>query len=105
MITPELRAQVDLLLQTIPIIAQEEILALNGGTSINLFIRDMPRLSVDIDLTYLPIDDRETALRNISDGLASIKQNLIKSIKGITVKTVPTIEGNDIKLYCQLGNA
>jgi predicted nucleotidyltransferase component of viral defense system len=105
MITPQVRAQVDLLLQTIPIIAQEEIFALNGGTAINLFIRDMPRLSVDIDLTYLPIDDRETAFRNISDGLARIKQNLIKSIKGITVTTVASGEGHDIKLHCQLENA
>ncbi len=105
MISPQVKAQVDLLIQTIPIIAQEEIFALNGGTAINLFIRDMPRLSVDIDLTYLPIDDRETALPNISDGLARIRQNLIKSIKGITVTTVASSEGNDIKLHCQLENA
>ena len=65
MISPQVRAQVDLLLQTIPKIDQEEIFALNGGTAINLFVRDMPRLSVDIDLTYLPLDDRETALHNI----------------------------------------
>jgi hypothetical protein len=45
----------------------------------------MPRLSVDIDLTYLPIDDRETALKSISDGLGRIKADLEKSISGISV--------------------
>ena len=59
MIDPRYRAQVELLLQTIPFIAKESIFSLKGGTAINLFIRDMPRLSVDIDLTYIPIDDRE----------------------------------------------
>jgi predicted nucleotidyltransferase component of viral defense system len=40
--------------------------------AINLFIRDMPRFSVDIDLTYLPIEGRETSLNNISDALERI---------------------------------
>jgi predicted nucleotidyltransferase component of viral defense system len=37
-------------------LAAETCFALKGGTAINLFVRDMPRLSVDIDLTYLPMD-------------------------------------------------
>jgi len=60
MIDPKYKAQVDLLLQTIPHIAKETIFALKGGTAINLFLRNMPRLSVDIDLIYLPIDDRNS---------------------------------------------
>lgn len=52
-------AQVKLLLQVLPIINQQDCFALKGGTAINLFIRDMLRLSVDIDLTYLPIEPRE----------------------------------------------
>ena len=48
------RRQVELLVRTIPPVAQEACFALKGGTAINLFIRNMPRLSVDIDLTYLP---------------------------------------------------
>ena len=47
--------QVRLLLSTLPEIARETVFALKGGTAINLFYRDMPRLSVDIDLTYLPV--------------------------------------------------
>jgi predicted nucleotidyltransferase component of viral defense system len=46
-------AQVQLILRVIPEIAREEIFALKGGTAINLFLRDLPRLSVDIDLVYL----------------------------------------------------
>ena len=43
--------QVRLLLSVLPDIAREDVFALEGGTAINLFYRDMPRLSVDIDLT------------------------------------------------------
>lgn len=104
MIDPRYRPQVDLLIQTIPFIAKESVFALKGGTAINLFIRDMPRLSVDIDLTYLPVDDRETALRNISDGLNRIKAGLEKSIKGITISAVSR-EGHDAKINCQISGA
>jgi predicted nucleotidyltransferase component of viral defense system len=69
MIKKEYKAQVDLLLQVLPYVAKEKIFALKGGTAINLFVRDMPRLSVDIDLTYLPFDNRKDALKNIQDGL------------------------------------
>jgi hypothetical protein len=47
--------QVELMLQTIPHVAAETVFALKGGTAINLFVRDMPRLSVDIDLRGGPI--------------------------------------------------
>jgi predicted nucleotidyltransferase component of viral defense system len=96
--------QADLLLQVIPQIAQETNLALKGGTAINLFLRNMPRLSVDIDLTYLAFDNRETALTNISDSLGRIRERITKSIPGITVNN-HTIEGNDIKLLVQSQNA
>lgn len=73
MIDPRYKAQADLLLQAIPEISKEENLALKGGTAINLFLRDMPRLSIDIDLTYIPIEDRITSLQNISETLNRIK--------------------------------
>ena len=47
--------QAELLLEVLPIVAKHEVFALKGGTAINFFVRDLPRLSVDIDLTYLPI--------------------------------------------------
>ena len=49
------RNQAQLLVDVLPYVAQQEVFALKGGTAINLFHRDLPRLSVDIDLTYLPV--------------------------------------------------
>ena len=62
-------AQVRLLLSTLQDIADETVFALKGGAAINLFYRDMPRLSVDIDLTYLPVVDRQASLKDIDDVL------------------------------------
>lgn len=47
--------QVALLMRVLPFIAEEDCFALKGGTAINFFVRNMPRLSVDIDLTYLAV--------------------------------------------------
>lgn len=57
------KKQVALILRVLPIVAQETCFALKGGTAINLFIRNMPRLSVDIDLTYLPVQPLLMQLR------------------------------------------
>lgn len=68
--------QVALLLRAIPEIAPEGDFALKGGTAINLFVRDLPRLSVDIDLVYLPVADREASLRAVSEGLDRVAERL-----------------------------
>ncbi len=57
------RRQVGLLVRVIPLVAAEACFALKGGTAINLFVRDMPRLSADIDLTYLPVAGRAASLK------------------------------------------
>jgi len=57
-------SQVRLLVSVLPYVAKEKCFALKGGTAINLFIRDMPRLSIDIDLAYLPIQDRENGYQS-----------------------------------------
>jgi hypothetical protein len=49
--------QVQLLMAVLPLVAKESCFALKGGTAINLFVRDLPWLSVDIDLVYVPFDD------------------------------------------------
>ncbi len=49
------RKRVELLLRTLPHVAEEKDFALKGGTAINLFVRNFPRLSVDVDLTFLPV--------------------------------------------------
>lgn len=61
--------QVKLLVAALPQIHKEDCFALKGGTAINLFIRDMPRLSVDIDLAYIPLEDRDTSLKKIDSAL------------------------------------
>lgn len=74
------KKQVALLLTVLPEVAKESCIALHGGTAINLFVRDMPRLSVDIDLTYIPTEDREATLGNIAKALERIKTNIEKVI-------------------------
>jgi predicted nucleotidyltransferase component of viral defense system len=62
-----------LLVQVAPMVFEGDTFALKGGSAINLFVRDMPRLSVDLDLVFpdhrLP---REQALAQIS---ASIRRS------------------------------
>jgi predicted nucleotidyltransferase component of viral defense system len=69
--------QVQLLVNVIPYIAKEECFALKGGTAINLFYNNLPRLSVDIDLSYIEFDDRVTAYQNINAALMRISNNLL----------------------------
>src|SRR4051794_26036479 len=66
------RRQVTLLIRVVPLVAQEACFALKGGTAINLFVRALPRLSVDIDLTYLPVQPRDQSLKEIEAALRRI---------------------------------
>ncbi|WP_296936870.1 nucleotidyl transferase AbiEii/AbiGii toxin family protein [uncultured Marinobacter sp.] len=70
------KKQVQLLLAVLPEVAKEECFAMHGGTAINLFVRDMPRLSVDIDLTYIELNTRTEALAGINAGLLRVKQRI-----------------------------
>ena len=79
------RNQVALLIRTLPSVAAEECFAMKGGTAINLFIRDLPRLSVDIDLTYLPVQDRATSLTAIDVAMLRIAERITKVVRGVHV--------------------
>ena len=79
------REQIALLLRVLPIVGREEAFALKGGTAINLFVRDLPRLSVDIDLTFLPLVDRVAALTAIHNGLERVEGLIKRQIPGTTV--------------------
>jgi len=72
--------QAELLLRILPLIYKENMFALKGGTAINFFVRDLPRLSVDIDLTYLPVNDRDSALNEIRNGLLLISDGIRRRI-------------------------
>ena len=99
------RAQVDLLLQVMPHVAKEECFALKGGTAINMFVWNLPRLSVDIDLTYLPFDDRATAMKNITAALRRIKVRIESMILTCKVSMVQQSDGQEAKLTCQIPGA
>lgn len=92
--------QVALLLRILPELSRFEEIALHGGTAINLFVRDMPRLSVDIDLTYVPIESRENSLHHIKVLLTELKSRLHQVIPGIRIMG-PNQAGAEYKLFCQ----
>lgn len=82
------RQQVDLLIRVLPSVAEENVFALKGGTAINLFVRDLPRLSVDIDLTYLPVNAREESLADIDAALDRISKSISEAVP--QTKVVPS---------------
>ncbi|TYP93997.1 Nucleotidyl transferase AbiEii toxin, Type IV TA system [Fodinibius salinus] len=81
------RDQVRLLLKVLPVVAEVEEFALKGGTAINFFWRNLPRLSVDIDLTYIPIKNREESLNEIKKGIKHIGQTVSSRIGDANVTT------------------
>lgn len=99
------RAQVRLMLDLLPLVAEETAFALKGGTAINFFVRNMPRLSVDIDLTYLPLEDRAASLAGISTGLTRIKARAEDRLPGTRVPLVPQGDDMEVKVHCQRGRA
>ena len=109
MINQEYKERVRLLLRIIPIISTEECFAVHGGTAINLFVQNLPRYSVDIDLTYIPVEPRGASLAHIKERLKEIKAKIEATIPGIAVREVPNklicthnghfvkVEVNDVK--------
>lgn len=98
--------QVVLLLRVLPHVAVEDCFALKGGTAINLFVRDMPRLSVDIDLTYLPVTPRTESLAAIDAAMRRIANSISGKNRGVQI--VPsTIQTENIvtKLLVRHENA
>ncbi|MCF7945996.1 MAG: nucleotidyl transferase AbiEii/AbiGii toxin family protein [Spirochaetia bacterium] len=78
--------QVELLVRILPLVGSVKCFALKGGTAINLFYRDMPRLSVDIDLVYIPIKDRDSSLAEISEGLLEIGRSIEKLVPNVNIR-------------------
>lgn len=74
------RETVALLLDVMPATFESPHFAMKGGTAINLFLQDMPRLSVDIDIAYANREaTRADALQDISRSLAKVAEKLAKA--------------------------
>ena len=97
MFNPVYARKVKLLLRLMPYVTNEGVFAVHGGTAINLFVKNMLRYSVDIDLTYMPLAGREESLKDINAHLASIAEKAKADISGLHV--VPNYA--TCKLLCE----
>jgi predicted nucleotidyltransferase component of viral defense system len=93
------KEQVKLLLRILPVIYQEEDFAVHGGTAINLFIKNLPRYSVDVDLTYIPIGPRDESLAEIDRNLNKIRTKLQLAVPELKFQSKVN------KLICTLGRS
>ena len=93
--------QVQLLVRVLPLLDSEKCFALKGGTAMNLFYRELPRLSVDIDLLYIPSEGREVALANIRNALSRLSELIMRTIPGIHIQNTHE-QGNALRLILQL---
>jgi predicted nucleotidyltransferase component of viral defense system len=88
---------VRLLLAILPALFASGRFAMKGGTALNLFVQDMPRLSVDIDLVFVDHRaDRETALQDIALELGNVRAALAG--KGYRARLPANAEGDEVKL-------
>jgi hypothetical protein len=93
---------VRLLLESAPAIFEAPHFAMKGGTAINLFIEDMPRLSVDMDVVYTDHQaGRAEALKTISSALEAAQKQLAKA--GVEAEVSSTKVGDEIKLFIRRG--
>jgi predicted nucleotidyltransferase component of viral defense system len=97
-------AQVVLIMRVLPHLAKHDCFALKGGTAINLFVRDLPRLSVDIDLAYLPVNERAEALADIRRHFDILERELLGALPGLRVHR-PAQDSEAQRLTLTLGGA
>ena len=98
------RDTVRLLLDVAPFVFVGAEFAMKGGTAINLFHRDMPRLSVDIDVVYVRADQpRAEALAAISEALNRVAADLER--RGFSARRQAATGMGDIKLFVRRGLA
>ena len=98
------RDQAQLLIDILPYVAQHKVFALKGGTAINLFHRDLPRLSVDIDLTYVPVNDRNAALRDIDETLDRVASRITHLRPGYTAQRIAGGGNNETRVIVRGGS-
>lgn len=95
---------VRLLLDIAPAVFVNPVFAMKGGTALNLFLQDMPRLSVDIDVVFTRHDmQREAAIQAIAEELLAIRERVTRM--GYSVVAPKTAEGHEAKLYIRADDA
>jgi len=93
--------QAEFVLRVLPLVDREAVFALKGGTAINFFVRDLPRISVDIDLVYLPLGERDLSLRELSAALVRIAGEAERRITGARI--IPKrLKGTDLWSGCSV---
>ena len=91
---------VRLLLTVAPEVFANDTFAMKGGTAINLFVEDMPRLSVDIDVVFQPRQmPRDEALAAIDAELTAIARRVEKL--GLRTRALRRADGGDTKLIVE----
>ena len=87
-----------LMTQVAPFVFEESIFALKGGTAINLFLRDMPRLSVDLDLVFIDHrPSRDEALTSINAAIRNARNRL--EARGFQVRAGAAEDAGETKLF------
>ena len=87
-----------LMIQIAPLVFADNVFALKGGTAINLFVRDMPRLSVDLDLVFVDHRlGRDEALARINDAIRSAVDRLKK--RGFQTHAATATDAGETKLF------
>ncbi len=94
---------VALLLEIAPAVFRSASFAMKGGTALNLFVQDMPRLSVDIDVVFCDHTlGREDALVQISNELKRIKSEIELMGYAADIKKIKT--GDEVKMFVSAPN-
>jgi hypothetical protein len=102
--TPAYIRTVAALIDVAPAVFANDVFAMKGGTALNLFLHDMPRLSVDIDVVFVPAGlKREDALNRIAQQLAQVRSSVERL--GYTTATGGAHEGEQSKLFIRTEDA
>ena len=99
----QLTEEVNLLVDLLPILASQSDFALKGGTAINLFYQDFPRYSLDIDLTYLPNQDRDTSLTQIAEKLELFSRQVKLFLPNVNIRK--KLGGGNLETRISVSNA
>jgi predicted nucleotidyltransferase component of viral defense system len=92
------------MVQVLPLVFANNLFALKGGTAINLFYKDLPRLSVDIDLMFPVIKSREETLKDLTVGVAQIQSDVLRHFPSAKFETRKGGEGFVTGAYIDIDN-